>query len=125
MGSSEPGPLVSRVVRFVRRHPVLLLFALTPGIPECLSGSSVVYPLITSHLGFLLFLGLNLGLYGPGVLLLREAWVRWGGWGALLCFGAAYGLLEEGTALSTPFNANASVVSGLGHYGRSAGVNWV
>jgi hypothetical protein len=126
MGAPGPGPIVSRVVRFFRRHPVLLLFALTPGIPEYLSGSTAVYPVVTSPLAFLLFLGLNLGLYGPGVLLVREAWVRWGqSWGSLLLLGAAYGLLEEGTALSTLFNPNASVVSSLGHYGRSAGVNWV
>jgi hypothetical protein len=105
---------------------VLLLFAFTPGIPEYLSGSTPVSLIVVNPIGFLFFLGLNLGLYGPGVLLLREAWVRWGrSWGALICFGAAYGLLEEGTALSTLFNPRASVVGNLGHYGRLVGVNWV
>jgi len=116
----------ARAVAFFRRHPVLLLLAFTPGIPEYLSGSSSVALLAISPPVFFLFLGLNLGLYGPGVLLLREAWIRWGrSWGSLVLFGAAYGLLEEGTALSTLFNPNASVVGGLGHYGRAAGVNWV
>jgi hypothetical protein len=116
----------SRAAAFFHRHPVLLLLAFTPGIPEYLSGSSVLWPLLVAPGGVLLFLALNLGLYGPGVLLLREAWVRRGkGWGALLCFGAAYGLLEEGTALSTLFNPHASVVHALGHYGRYAGTNWV
>jgi hypothetical protein len=69
---------------------VLLLLAFTPGIPEYLSGSSAVALIVVSPLGFFLFLGLNLGLYGPGVLLLREAWIRWGkSWGSLLLFGAA------------------------------------
>jgi len=126
MSTAAPRPRFAGVARFFRRHPVLLLLAFTPGIPEYLSGSTAVYPLVINPLGFLLFLGLNLALYGPGVLLLREAWVRWGrSWGALICFGAAYGLLEEGTALSTLFNPNASVVNGLGHYGRYVGVNWV
>ncbi len=116
----------SRVVGFFRRHPLLLLFALTPGIPEYLSGSSKVDLLVVNPVVFFLLLVLNLGLYGPGVLLVREAWVRWGrGWGALLCLGTAYGLLEEGTALSTLFNPSASVVGVLGHYGRVAGVNGV
>ncbi|MGP8075069.1 MAG: hypothetical protein ACLP74_08690 [Thermoplasmata archaeon] len=117
---------LGRAAAFFRRHPVLLLLTLTPGIPEYLSGSSPVALIAVSPPGFFLFLLLNLGLYGPGVLLLREAWVRWGkSWGSLLLFGAAYALLEEGTALSTLFNPNASVVGSLGHYGRFAGVNWV
>jgi hypothetical protein len=125
---AAPGrrPALARTVAFFRRHPVLLLLALTPGIPEYLSGSTSAAGLVLSPPAFFLFLGLNLGLYGPGVLLLREAWIRWGkSWGSLLLFGTAYGLLEEGTALSTLFNPNASVVGGLGHYGRYAGVNWV
>lgn len=74
----------------------------------------------------LLFLGLNLGLYGPGVLLVREAHVRWKkGWSTLLLLGAAYGLLEEGTALNTLFNPKATVVSGFGFYGHAYGVSWV
>ena len=117
------------LVAFFRRHPLLLFLALTPGIPEYLSGSSTVaYVLLFPGGTFVsgLFLALNLGLYGPGVLLVREAWVRWGrSWGALVLLGAAYGLLEEGTALSTLFDPRAPVVGALGHYGRLFGVNWV
>jgi len=120
---STPFP---KVVAFFRRHPVLLLLCFSPGIPEYLSGSSSTSLLLVSPVVFFLFLGLNLGLYGPGVLLVREALVRWGkGWAALLCLGAAYGLLEEGTALSTLFNPKASVVGNLGYYGHYLGVNWV
>jgi hypothetical protein len=126
MLGTAPSGRLARTAAFFRRHPVLLLLAFTPGIPEYLSGSSSTALLAVSPVVFLLFLGLNLGLYGPGVLLLREAWIRWGrSWGSLLLFGAAYGILEEGTALSTLFNPNASVVNTLGHYGRAAGVNWV
>lgn len=118
--------MFERTVGYFRRHPVLLLLGLTPGIPEYLSGSSPVAGVVVAPGLFALFLALNLGLYGGGVLLLREAWVRWRkGWAALLLFGTAYGLLEEGTALSTLFDPHASVVGGLGSYGRFAGVNWV
>ncbi|MCI4343744.1 MAG: hypothetical protein L3J92_06505 [Thermoplasmata archaeon] len=117
---------IARAVAFFRRHPVLLLLAFTPGIPEYLSGSTAFWPIVVSPLGFLLFLGLNLGLYGPGVLLVREAHVRWKkGWSTIILLGAAYGLLEEGTALSTLFNPKASVVANLGSYGHDFGVNWV
>lgn len=123
--ASKPTPF-TRLVAFFHRHPVLLLLVLTPGIPEYLSGSSAFWPIVISPFGFLLFLGLNLGLYGPGVLLVREAHVRWKkGWSTILLLGAAYGLLEEGTALSTLFNPKASVVGGLGTYGHAYGVSWV
>lgn len=121
-------PLRRRVVAFFRRHPVLLFLLLTPGIPEYLSGSTPTYGIVVSPPLFLLFLGLNLGLYGPGALLVREAFVRWRkgwGWATLLTLGAAYGLLEEGTALSTLFNPVASVVGGLGFYGHAYGVSWI
>ena len=88
--------------RLFHRRPILLLLALSPGIPEYLSGSTSFEGLVLNPFAFVLFLGLNLGLYGPGVLLIREAFVRWKkGWASLLLMGAAYVLLEEGTALST------------------------
>ncbi len=122
-----PPPIVgARVAAFFRQHPVLFLVALTPGIPEYLSGSTGVYPLVTAPLDFAIALGINVAMYGTGVLLVREAWIRWGGgWGRLLLLGTAYGLLEEGTALSTLFNPHAPVVGALGSYGRLVGVNWV
>jgi len=123
--SHRPHPF-PRFVAFFRRHPVLLLLCLTPGIPEYLSGSSSWVLLALNPGFFLLFLGFNVALYGPGVLLVREAFVRWRpGWAGLLLLGAAYGLLEEGTALNTMFNPDASVVGSQGYYGHFAGVNWV
>jgi hypothetical protein len=122
---TRPTPF-PRVVAFFRRHPVLLFLCFTPGIPEYLSGSSPTAALVYAPGGFLLFVALNLGLYGPGVLLVREAFVRWKpGWAGLLLLGSAYALLEEGTALSTLFNPHASVVGQFGSYGRFDGVNWV
>jgi hypothetical protein len=68
----------------------------------------------------------NLGLYGPGVLLVREAKVRWEkGWASVLLLGAAYGILEEGVALGTLFNPAAGPVGELGVYGHWLGINWV
>lgn len=125
MAASAASPF-PRAVAFFRRHPILLFLCFTPGIPEYLSGSSPFALLGRNPVVFLIFLGLNLGLYGPGVLLAREAFVRWRpGWAGILLLGSAYALLEEGTALSTMFNPNASVVGSQGSYGHFAGVNWV
>ena len=107
-------------------HPVVLLLLFTPGIPEYLSGSSPVSAIALNPPLFLFQLLANLGLYGPGALLIREAKVRWKkGWATVLTLGAAYGILEEGVALSTLFNPNASPVGSLGSYGHWSGVNWV
>lgn len=114
------------VAEFLRRHPVLCLLLLSPGIPEYLSGSSPLNALILNPAMFGFQLLANLGLYGPGVLLIREAKVRWGlGWGPVLLLGAAYGILEEGVALSTLFNPAAGPVGSLGYYGHWLGVSWV
>lgn len=114
------------VKRFLQKHPVVCLLLLTPGIPEYLSGSSPMSLLVTNPALFLLQLAANLGLYGPGVLLIREAMVRWRkGWATVLLLGAAYGILEEGVALSTLFYSQAAPVGILGYYGHWMGVNWV
>jgi len=111
---------------FLRRHPVLCLALLSPGIPEYLSSSSALSTILVSPPFFLLQLGANLGLYLPGVLLVREAMVRWHkGWGSVLLLGAAYGILEEGIALETMFYSRAGPVGVLGTYGHWMGVNWV
>lgn len=115
-----------RPIRFLQDHPIVCLLLLTPGIPEYLSSSSTLTGLILSPPLFFVFLGLNLALYGPGVLLIREVVVRrQKSWPTLLALGAAYGILEEGIALSTLFNPHAGPVGGLGFYGHFAGVSWV
>jgi hypothetical protein len=111
---------------FLGRHPILCLALLSPGIPEYLSSSSALSTILVNPGWFFLQLLLNLGLYLPGVLLIREAMVRWKkGWGSVLLMGAAYGILEEGLALETLFYSRAGPVGGLGFYGHWMGVNWV
>jgi len=118
--------MVRRVTGFLRSHPVVCILLLSPGIPEYLSGSSPLNALVLNPGMFLFQLLANLGLYGPGVLLIREARVRWNvGWGPVLLLGAAYGILEEGVALSTLFNPAAGPVGALGTYGHWLGVSWV
>jgi hypothetical protein len=111
---------------FLQRHPVACLLLLSPGIPEYLSGSSPTNAILLNPFMFLFQIVANLGLYGPGVLLVREATVRWKkGWATVLLLGAAYAILEEGVALSTLFDPNANPVGKLGFYGHWLGVSWV
>ena len=78
----------SRVLSSLKMHPVLCLLLLTPGIPEYLSSSSPLNALVLNPAMFVFQLVANLGLYGPGVLLIREAKVRWRkGWGTQLING--------------------------------------
>jgi hypothetical protein len=110
----------------LQRHPVVCLLLLSPGIPEYISGSSPTNAIVLNPGMFLFQILANLGLYGPGVLLVRDAMVRWKkGWASVLFLGAAYGILEEGIALSTLFDPNANPVGKLGFYGHWLGVNWV
>lgn len=133
MSGSDLGPGVpaaknrsSRLVGYLRRHPVLTLFLLSPGIPEYLSGSTSLANIILNPPLFLLLLGLNTGLYLSGVLLIREAKLRWQkGWPSIFLLGFAYAIVEEGLALRTLYNPNSPVVGALGIYGHWLGVNWV
>ncbi len=117
---------VARVISYLKAHPLLCLLILSPGIPEYLSGSSNMGLLVVFPPVFFLLLAANLGLYGPGVILIREAKIRWNrGWASVFLLGAAYGIVEEGLALRTLFNPTSSVVGNLGVYGHWLGVNWV
>jgi hypothetical protein len=118
--------MLSKLVRFLKSHPILFLLLLTPGIPEYLSASSQITLLVLNPFLFLLFLGANIGLYGSGVILIREAMIRWKkGWASVFLLGVAYGIVEEGLALWTLFNPLAQPVGNLGFYGHWLGVNWV
>ncbi|HEV2316642.1 MAG TPA: hypothetical protein VGV89_03605 [Thermoplasmata archaeon] len=125
--AADRGPTAwVRLRNYLARHPIVLLFLLTPGIPEYLSGSSSLALALLNPFAFLLFLGANAALYLPGALLVREARVRWKkGWATVMLLGAAYGIAEEGLALSTLFNSHAGPVGGLGYYGHWLGVSWV
>lgn len=116
----------ARVTDYLGAHPIISLLILTPGIPEYLSSSSPMNAIIFNPPQFIFQLLANLGLYGSGALLVHDARIRWKkGWASILLLGAAYGILEEGVALSTLFDPNAGPVGSLGVYGHWLGVNWV
>ncbi len=118
--------MLSKLVRFLKSHPILFLLLLTPGIPEYLSASSQITLLVINPPLFFLFLAANLGLYGSGVILIREAMIRWRkGWASVFLLGVAYGIVEEGLDLWTLFYSKAGPVGNLGYYGHWLGVNWV
>ncbi len=82
--SPQSMSVVSKLVRFLKSHPLLFLLFLTPGIPEYLSASSQLTLLVISPLLFFGLLLANLGLYGSGVILIREAMIRWRkGWASV------------------------------------------
>ncbi|MCI4352129.1 MAG: hypothetical protein L3K14_01895 [Thermoplasmata archaeon] len=122
---SRPGTL-ARAKGYLLAHPVLFLALLTPGIPEYISGSSALANIVLNPVWFVLGLAFNLGMYVPGVLLIREAQVRWNkGWATVLALGAAYAIVEEGIGLNTMFDPKTSPFGAVGNYGHYLGVNWV
>ena len=122
-----PSVPISGVMGYLRAHPIVLLLLLTPGIPEYLSTSSPLSSMILNPVFFPIQLALNLALYGPGVLLVREAVLRWKkGWATTILLGAVYAIFEEGFALRTMFTSSTGQpVGDLAVYGRWMGVNWV
>ena len=123
---ARPKGSISRLIFYLKSHPILFLLLLTPGIPEYLSASSNLTALVIFPPLFFAFLAANVGLYGSGVLLIREAMIRWKkGWATVFLLGAAYAILEEGIDLWTFFYSKAAPVGNLGYYGHWLGVNWV
>ncbi|WP_319586194.1 hypothetical protein [uncultured Desulfobulbus sp.] len=101
--------------------PAILLFFLAPVFGELISSSS-------PPLEFFSIFGVIIQplLYGLGAIIVRELTFRWNkGWPTILLLGAAYGIVEEGLACKSFFNANWGDVGNLGVYGRTLGVNWV
>jgi len=100
---------------------------LSPGIPEYISGSSPTSAIVLNPPMFGFQLVANLGLYGPGVLLVREAMVRWNkGWATVLLLGAAYGILEEGSlsarsSIPTPLPSASSARTATGSGSTGSG----
>src|SRR4030042_2276196 len=69
---------------------------------------------------------LLLGLYGAGVLIVRELAVKWNlGWAGIVVLGVAYGILEEGVAIKSFFDPYWMDLGGLGEDGRYLETNWV
>lgn len=97
---------------------VLILTSIT--FAEFLTGSTPVLVPLLDPLSALFLIG----LYGAGVLLVREASIRWNkGWPTILLLGAAYGIAEEGLGTKTFFGPAG--VGYLAVYGHFVGVNWV
>jgi hypothetical protein len=96
--------------------PVMVLIVLAPLVAEVLPGSTPI-----TMPGLLL---IDLLIYGPGALLIRELVRRRGrGWASILFLGAAYGLIEEGLALQSLFNPAYNNVSLWGAH--AFGINWI
>jgi hypothetical protein len=118
--------ILTPVTEYLRKHPILCLFLLTPGLVEYISGSSSFVFLIVSPAWFFLALGINAAMYTSGALLIREAIIRWNkGWPTVFALGGAYALMEEGISDQTIFNPHSSPVGPAGVYGHFLGVNWL
>jgi hypothetical protein len=108
-----------------RWKPTLALVVLSPFLAEYLTGSTPI-ALLLNPFAFLISAAFLAGLYGAGVLLVRELTVRWKrGWESVLLLGAAYGILEEGVAVHTYFATGGTTVGVFTSYGHFLGTNWV
>lgn len=103
-----------------RHRAALLLVGASILIPELLTGSTPVANLLNPVA--VLFL---VGLYGGGVLTVREVAVRWGrGWGPILALGGAYGIAEEALGTKTYFDPTLAHNTYPAPWGHWLGVNW-
>jgi len=79
----------------VRWYQLASLILLAATLAEFLTGSTPLPLIVIYPPGFVF----NVGLYGGGALLIREATIRWRKrWGAVLLLGGAYAVGEEGFA---------------------------
>lgn len=105
----------------VRWYATVSLIMLAATLAEFLTGSTPLPVIVAYPIGFVF----NVGLYGGGALLIREASVRWRkGWGAVLLLGGAYAVGEEGFAAKTMINPNSPII-GNQQYSHWIGINWV
>ena len=116
--SSSAGSVVPGRVRW---YSIAFLVVMSACLAEFLTGSTPFLGPIINPIGF----AFNLGLYGGGALLIREATIRWRKrWGAVLLLGGAYAVGEEGFAAKTMINPNSPII-GNQLYSHWAGVNWL
>ena len=95
---------------------VLVLIVMAPLVAEVFSGSTPI-----TQPGLFL---VDLLIYGPGALLIRELARRCQrGWASILLLGVAYGFIEEGLALQSLFDPHYGTVALWG--ARIFGVKWV
>src|SRR5467141_1784487 len=105
----------------VRWYALVSLIILAATLAEFLTGSTPLPSIVIYPPGFVF----NVGLYGGGALLLREASIRWRKrWGAVLLLGGAYAVGEEGFAAKTMINPDSPII-GNQLYSHWIGVNWV
>lgn len=106
------------------RLALFIIFA-SITIPEYATGSTALTSIITDPGEFFLFsLPALLGLYGCGVILIREAAIKWKkGWPTILAMGVAYGIMEEGISVHTFFAPVDNTVGIFGIYGKFMGLN--
>jgi len=105
----------------VRWYSVAFLVVMAACLAEFLTGSTPFLGPINNPIGF----AFNLGLYGGGALLIREATIRWRKrWGAILLLGGAYAVGEEGFAAKTMIDPISPII-GNQLYSHWMGVNWV
>ncbi len=103
------------------RRLILYFVLLAALLPEAITGSTPPQAWLNPIQALL-----NFWLYGTGVLVVREVSLRWKtGWPGILLLGAAYGIVEEGLAVTTFFNPTLPQLGTLGWYGRDLGVNWL
>jgi len=103
-----------------RTKAALTLSLLSPVFGELVSGSSPPFEFF-NPVSFLFLWG----LYGGGVLILRDLWVRWGkGYTRLMVLGITYGIMEEGLAIKSFFDPGWMDLGIYSTYGRFAGVNF-
>ncbi len=103
------------------RRLILYFVLLAALLPEAITGSTPPLAWLNPVQALL-----NFWLYGTGVLVVREASLRWKtGWPGILLLGAAYGIVEEGLAVTTFFNPTLPQLGTLAWYGRDLGVNWL
>jgi hypothetical protein len=105
----------------VRWYAILTLIFLAACLAEFLTGSTPIPQVIVYPPGF----AFNVGLYGGGALLIREATIRWKKrWESILLLGGAYAVGEEGFAAKTMINPMSPII-GNQLYSHWLGVNWV
>src|SRR5438309_3994936 len=121
-GPDRPNSSVGSVVPGrVRWYSIAFLVVMSACLAEFLTGSTPFLGPIINPIGF----AFNLGLYGGGAILIREATLRWRKrWGAVLLLGGAYAVGEEGFAAKTMINPNSPII-GNQLYSNWEGVNWV
>jgi hypothetical protein len=105
----------------VRWYAIVSLVIIAACLAEFLTGSTPIPGVLANPLG----LAFNVGLYGGGALLIKEATIQWRKrWGAVLLLGGAYAVGEEGFAAKTMINPMSPII-GNQLYSHWAGVNWV